>query len=207
MADQITASDAGAKFSPHPAGQFGLVCVDTIDLGLRVKAYPGSPTTLSKACALVFWSGEKNEQAGTMHEVSAEFTVSMNEKAKLRKFLEDWRGRSYTNAEAQAGVPLDKLVGAPALGAIEHKESKAGRSYATLKAIQPLPKGMPKPDVDLATYVRGEYWEKRKAAYAAEVATYRGQSAGGFDATKAPPHNFDDFPAALEDPEDDDLPF
>lgn len=194
MPDQITAKDQGAKFVPHPEGQFGAVCVDLINLGERVEQYQKQPARVVSKCAIVFASGERAEN-GDLHTVSAEFTVSMNEKAGLRQLLEAWRGRSYREEEAKAGVPLHKLCGHAALMSVEHKTSGAGRTYAKIRTISPLPKGMEAPDV--AEYQRAEFWEKRRTDYAEEVARFRSQSA-------APSHD-EDF--ETDQGEDDDLPF
>lgn len=199
MADVINAVNTGARFAPHPEGQFGVVCVDCIDLGERVESFQGQPARVVKKCALVFWSGERNPDTRDMHEVSAEFTVSMHEKSGLRLLLEAWRGKSYTDAEARQGVPLHKLVGQPALVSVEHKPSKAGRTYAKIKSIAPLPKGMARPEIVLDEYARPDFWTERKKQYADEVRTFRGQQ------TRSHDDDFSDFPSSLE--QGDDLPF
>jgi hypothetical protein len=127
MPDTITVKDTGAKFAPHPEGQYAALCVDTIDLGERVESFPGKPPKCSAKCVIAFWTGEENPDTGERLLVHAEFTVSMNERAGLRKFLEDWRGKSYREEEAKSGVPLHKLVGVPALISIEHKTSANNR--------------------------------------------------------------------------------
>jgi hypothetical protein len=52
--------------------------------------------------------------------VNIEFTLSTAKKANLRKFLEDWRGKDYTDEEA-AEVELTKLIGQPGRVTIKHK--------------------------------------------------------------------------------------
>jgi hypothetical protein len=168
--------------------------VDVIDLGERVKSFVGKAEKISPVCALVFETGEVNED-GNPHAIQKEFTVSMFERAGLRQFLEAWRGKSYTEAEAQAGVPLNKLVGHAALVSVEHKTSASGRVYATFRTIGPLPKAIAVPDIP--PYVRADYWADRKTEYAAEVAKHRPPA----------PQEFADVPDALQDGNDDDLPF
>lgn len=193
MPDHVMARDSGKKFSPHPEGQFAARCVDVIDLGDRWKEFPGSPGKITPVCALLFETGEINEE-GVPYTVAKEFTVSMHEKSALRQFLESWRGKSYSEAEARAGVPLDKLTGHPALVSVEHRTSAGGRTYATFRTIAPLPKAMPAPE--LPAYTRADYWAERKAEYAVEVAKH------------APSHAFQAPPPAFEDDDlSDDLPF
>lgn len=196
MADQVIAKDEGAKFLPHPEGQFVGVCVDVINLGVRPETYLGKDKGLTPKCSLVFMTDQKNPQTGAMHTISAEFTVSMGEKSGLRLLLEAWRGKSYTEEQAKAGVPVDKLVGVAALMSVEHKTSGKGRTYAKIKTISPLPKGLPIPEV--SGYKREEFWQQRKDEYAAEAKRYRETMHAGHD----------DFPEPQDPGEDiDDLPF
>lgn len=170
MADPyVLKNEGGVQFSPHPDGQTPAACVDFLDLGNRVKTFPGSEPKLVYCVALVFASGELNE-AGRLHEVSKEFTASMHEKASLRKFLEDWRGKTYTKEEVAQGIPADKLVGKTCLLTVEHKESARGRTYASIRGIAPLPKQIPAPT--FTGYVRAPFWEERKKAYATEASQF-----------------------------------
>ena len=197
MADTIyakAAPDTGGKFQPHAEGQFALKCVDVIDLGERVEQFADNPAKVAKKVALVYRSGELNDE-GSYMEVTKELTVSMHEKAGLRKFLGQWRGKSYDDAEAEAGAPLHKLEGVYALASIEQRKSGSGKTYANIASIAPLPKAMPKPET--GTYERAPYWAERKATYAAEVAKFKGN---------AEPAPFSEKPKALQT-EDDDLPF
>ena len=195
MADQVTVRDEGAKFQPHPEGQFPARCVDVINLGLRVETFQGKSPRVVKKAAIVFDTGTTGE-TGEPLTVHTEFTLSMFERAGLRLFLESWRGRSYTEEEATAGVPLDKLEGHAALLSVEHKRSASGRMYAKIKTISPLPKGLPVPD---GTYKRAEFWAKRKEEYALEVAKHRAQHASQDDGPSYDPLGDDDL--------DDSLPF
>lgn len=189
MADVITAVSTGTQFAPHPEGGFPMVCVDTINLGERVEQYPGSPAKIVHKCAIVFQSGEVNEE-GRLHELSAEYTVSMYETAGLRKLLEAWRGKAYTEEQAKAGVPIHKLVGQAALIQVEHKLSGKGRAYAKISAIMPLPKGMTAPT--LPKYERPDFWAERKREYAEGVAKHRGTQ-------------YDDGPGDAREDDDDGL--
>lgn len=192
MADAMTATSKNDKQFPiHPEGQFTVVCVDGIDLG---EQHNEKFDNWSQKYAIVFQTNEKNPETGKPFEIAERYTVSMGEKANLRKFLGQWRGKTYTNAEAEEGAPLHKLEGVNALVQIGHNTSAAtGKTYANIISIMPLPKGMPKLKAD--SYLRAEYWEevKKKARQPEPVATM-----DGWDA--------EDFPGALQD-EADDLPF
>lgn len=164
MTDQVTARDKSeGSFTPHSEGQFAAVCVDVVDLGQRVEQWPGSPDRIVDKCAIVFGT----DSEGETKDIASEFSLSMHEKAKLRKFLEAWRGKSYTDEQAKQGVPLDKLVRKGALISVEHKTSGKGRKYAVIATIAPLPKQMDAPASD--GYERPKFWAERKTQYAEEA--------------------------------------
>lgn len=136
-------------------------------------------------CALVWQIDEVNPDTSKPFEMSKEFTVSMAEKANLRKFLGMWRGKSYTDEEATEGAPLHKLYAVNGLMQIEHKQSKSNpdRSYANIVSVTPLPKSMKK--MTPGEYTRSEHWkDKIKTVQMADE---------------------NDYPPPLDD--DDDLPF
>jgi hypothetical protein len=199
MSDPITARGTESKFKAHDEGQFVGQCVDTIDLGEKVQDFPGTKPYLAPTCALVFRTGEKNEETGEYIDIAREFTVSMGEKSNLKKFLEQWRGKPYTKEQIEAGVPLDKLTGNHGLLTVAHRVSGKGRTYANITACVGVPKQMQGNLTKYTDYERAEYWATKKAEYADSAAKFRGESA-------APSQDFDDFPSALKD-DDDDLPF
>ena len=201
MADRVTAKSSDAKFTPHPEGQFVAVCVDVIDLGEKVDSGPNFPDKLSPKCVLVFRTGEKNPDTGEIVDVAQEYTVSMGDKANLRKALESWRGKAYTQEQADEGVPVDKLVGNGALIGVAHKISVAKkRPYAVIQSIVGVPQAM-RPTIPMGTdYKRADFWADRKKEYAEAAKKFRADAG-------APPAEaeFEEFPGALDD--DDDLPF
>lgn len=192
MPDVINAKGTKSSFTPHPEGQFVAQCVDTIDMGDKVEQYQGQPPKIVQKCVLVFRTGEVNEQ-GQPIDIGKEFTVSMGDKANLRKSLEQWRGRKYTAEEAAEGVPLHRLCGQWALITVEHKTSGAGNTYGNINAIVGLPRQMQASVPTFPKYERAPFYAERKAEYALEVAKLK-PVAGPTD---------DDFPHD----DDSDLPF
>lgn len=201
MPDQITATGSPSTFKAHSEGQYVGQCVDTINLGEKVQDFPGTKPYLAPTCALVFRTGEINEDTGEFIDIAKEYTVSMGAKANLRKDLEQWRGKAYTPEQIEAGVPLDKLTGNHALLTVSHRTSGKGRTYANITAIVGIPAQMKAAVTKYNDYTRAEYWETRKKEYAEAAAKFRAENA-----PKQKAADFDDFPAALNDT-DDDLPF
>ncbi len=215
MADRVTAkAEADKGFAPHPEGAFAFRCVDVVNYGPVVTDWQGQVKIQPKV-GLFFQSGQKNEQ-GQLYTVAMEFTLSMWEKANLRKFLEMWRGRSYTTEQAEAGIEIHKLEGHSGYGTVEWKRSQKGRDYAVMVGMMPLPQGFAAPEVP--KYERPDYVTKRKQEYADAYAKHMaieehatdgvGPGKPGSAAMGAPNRDtsFDDFPDALLD-DDDSLPF
>lgn len=193
--DAVTAKDQGGGFAPHPEGQYAMVCVDVVNLGTKVERFGDQDPREVEKASLVFASGEKQDN-GELVIVTVEMTLSMNEKANMRKFLESWRGKSYTHEQAEAGVPLHKLHGQAALVSVEHITTRRGRKFAKVTSISPLPKQMEAPNgVILESYTRPSFFADKKKEYAELLATYRGQGTGAA---------YDDVPPVDDD---DDLPF
>ena len=196
MSDTIVAKGSDSKFAPHPEGQFVGLCVDAIDLGERVEQFQNQPKKLAHKCALIFRTGEKNE-GGEFIDIGKEFTVSMGDKANLRKFLEAWRGKKYDEAAIKQGVPLHKMTGNYALITVEHRLSGGGRTYANITAAVGVPKQMRDTVPTFPEYKRPDFWSQRKEEYKKEAQAFRAEAG-------APPTD-DDGSNGFD--EDDDLPF
>lgn len=187
--DEATAKDSGGNFTPHPEGQYAMLCVDVVNLGVNVESFPGQEPREVAKVALVFASGERQADE-SLTLVTTEMTLSANEKANLRKFLESWRGKSYTAEQAEAGLPVNKLYGQSALVSIEQILTRKGRKFAKIASIGPLPKSMIGADGKLLIeYERPAFFNDRKGAYAAALAKHR--EARG-DETPTPDNGGDD---------------
>lgn len=151
----------------HPAGTFPAMCVDLIDLGMKVSDFQGQKSA-SQSCVFVFSTGETNSQ-GYAFFPHREINVSLNPKSTLYKFLSAWRGRPIDPKEAQ-DFELRQFVGKPALISIQHATSKAGNPRAEISSIMPLAKGMALPPH--AEYKRADFWAERKKQYAAEYGKF-----------------------------------
>lgn len=203
MADKKDARDDGPSYEPHPKGQFAARCCDIIDLGFKAESYQNNPVELKDKTALVFRT-EATREDGKPWQIGQEFTHTMGKKGNMRKFLEAWRGEPYTEEQAKAGVPLDKLEGVPALITVAHKVSGAGNTYAIIAGIQPLPKKMLADAPNNEGYERAPFWAERKAEYAKGAAAHQqGKPKTGTSTTQPAPDGGDPF----DDDDDEPLPF
>lgn len=69
--------------------------------------------------------------------ISKSYTVSLHEKAGLRKDLAAWRGRDFTEEEARA-FDVSKLVGAYCMVNVTTSENN-GKTYSNVGGLTPLP--------------------------------------------------------------------
>jgi hypothetical protein len=190
--DAVTAKDSGGNFSPHSEGQFPMLCVDVVNLGVNVEQFPGQEPREVAKVALVFASGERQEDK-SLTFVTSEMTLSANEKANLRKFLESWRGKRYTPEQAEAGLPIEKLHGKFALVSIEHVLTRKGRKFANMVSIGPLPTEMPHPpEALLNEYERPKFLTDRKTQYAAALTAHRAKTGSEIPTGPEPVEDEDD---------------
>lgn len=135
-----------AQFELPPAGTHIAVCYRIIDLGTQAGSYAGKPNQKHKI--LVSWElPDEKMQDGRPFTVSQRYTWSMSEKAALRRDLESWRGRPFTDADfGDGGFNIKNILGVGCLLTIVHTEKNAeGKQYANIKGIAKLMKGMTTP--------------------------------------------------------------
>lgn len=145
--DMLTVSaTASSAFEMPPAGPVAARCSRLIDLGSQKGEFQGKATLKRKL--LLTWELAEARADGTPHQISRRFTLSLDEKASLRQFLQAWRGRPFTDEEL-AGFDLRKLMNAPAMLNIGHTQ-RDGKNYANILSVSPLPKGMSAPDLSAA---------------------------------------------------------
>lgn len=132
---------SGTSFKQAPAGNHLARCVEIIDLGTQHGEYQGEPNVRQQI--LVRWElpletiDTDNGPAPML--VSRFYTNSLSEKANLRKDLESWRGREFTQEELRK-FDLMGILGKPCMVSLIHKEGKA-----RVASVGAVPKGMTPP--------------------------------------------------------------
>jgi hypothetical protein len=129
------------NFIPAPAGTHAAVCVDVIDLGMIEVVYQGK--TQRKPKIVIVWQIAEEMESGAPFLVRRRYTASLHEKATLRRDLESWRGRPFTDVELQ-GFEGESLIGVGCLINVIH-ESRNGSTFANVASVMRLPKGMTPP--------------------------------------------------------------
>jgi hypothetical protein len=145
----IAESKQTKTFDPVPSGNHVARCYSMIHIGTIEDEYQGEKKRLNKV--RITWelpnetkvfNAEKGEQP---YSISKEYTLSMHEKATLRHDLESWRGKGFTEEEANS-FDITKLLGKPCMLNVIHKTSKSGNQYSAISSISSIPKGMVAPE-------------------------------------------------------------
>ena len=116
---------SGTEFEPAPAGAHAARCYQVIDLGTQhSEKYDSDYHQVYIGFELPNELFKSKDQDGNETErpfvIGAFYTNSLSEKANLRKDLESWRGRGFSQEELKV-FELRKLLGAPTLISIVHK--------------------------------------------------------------------------------------
>lgn len=133
----------GGSYETVPAGSYAARCYQIIDLGHQTIEWQGEAKVIPKV--RITWELSELMSDGRPYSISKEYTASIGPKANLRKDLEAWRGRPFTEEEI-LGFSLDKILGMSCLLGIVHT-SKSDKTYANINSIMKLPKGMDSPEL------------------------------------------------------------
>jgi hypothetical protein len=130
------------EFEVTPAGNHLARCYQVIDLGTQIADFGEGPKQLSKI--LIGWElSQELMEDGRPFGISKSYTLSLNDNATLRKDLESWRGRPFTDEEL-SGFHLHNILGKGCMLNVIHKE-KNGKSRPNVSTVNVLPKGIEAP--------------------------------------------------------------
>lgn len=141
----------GPQFTPCPAGTHVAICCDVVDLGIVKTTYKDKGEKKQHKIFIVWQTPEIDEEAKKPFLVKKRYTLSLHDRSTLRKDLESWRGRAFTDDELQ-GWDVETVIGAPCMLSVVHGASN-GSVYANVAAIMKSPKGVEVPKID-PSYVR-----------------------------------------------------
>jgi hypothetical protein len=117
------------------------VCFRVIDLGTQREEYQGEQKIANRV--LVSWELPNELMAdGRPFAVSRFYTNSLHEKAALRKDLEAWRGKPFTEAELER-FDLASILNKAAMVSVVLSETGREKVHSVIA----VPKGTPTPSV------------------------------------------------------------
>ncbi len=171
----ITAKESGTKrtYINAPADTYQGVCVDVVDLGIvtpknpeykpahkiRVVFQLDEPITekiIKNAKKANGDTGKltefETELVGQRFTISQMFTLSLHERAQLRKTLEAWRGTPCTAEELNEGFDVEELIGTNANVNVVHNVFE-GKTYANIASLSPWKKKLGA-EIEPENYVR-----------------------------------------------------
>lgn len=133
---------ATGNFAPPPEGTFIAVCYRVVDLGTQETNYNGQ--VKHQRLLLLSWElPDELMEDGRPFTINKRYTYSSSPKSNLRKDLESWRGKRFTDAEIE-GFEVDTLLGIGCMLNVTHTE-KAGSIYANIAGLLRLPRGTEAP--------------------------------------------------------------
>jgi hypothetical protein len=155
-------SGDGGSFTPVPEGTHLARCYRIIDMGTQKTEFEGKVKLLPKVMIQFEVHGEDNfggpivTGKGEPMSISKNYTLSLADKATLRKDLQTWRGKEFT-ADELRGFELKNILGAWAMISVVRKAGNNGKEYTNIAGVMSVPSaikkaGLPQSHNDLALF-------------------------------------------------------
>ncbi len=162
----ITAKQSEKQFELVPSGNHIARCYQMIEIGTEEVEYNGDKKQVHRVRIVWELPNEKKvfnpDKGEQSFSIGKDYTLSMHEKATLRHDLQSWRGKAFTDEEANS-FDITKLLGKPCMLNVIHEQSKNGNNYAKIAGVTAVPKGMPIPDqVNESFMLSFEDWDDNK---------------------------------------------
>lgn len=142
----IAKDSGGGNFKRVPPGAYIGRCYSLIDLGTQLTTGQyGEKMQHKIRIGWELFGEDENGEPLTVDvdgkempmTINKSYTVSLHEKAGLRKDLSAWRGRDFTEDEVKA-FDVSKLVGAYCMVNVTTSETN-GKTYSNVAGLTPLP--------------------------------------------------------------------
>ena len=153
----IIAKEPEGNFEQIETGTYQAVCAEVIDLGMREqKSFSESdPSTVLKHKITIVWELNEQKSDGKKFVFSKEYSLTLHEKATLRKDLDAWRGIAFT-AEQLQGFDVENVIGANCMITISAYDRKGIGDGRKITAVSKTMKGLAK--IELSTdYLRPKF--------------------------------------------------
>lgn len=136
----IAKNEGGVEIKQLEPGVYTGVASAIVDLGIQESAMFGN----KQRKIMIIWQivGETIEINGENKPrvMSKEYTLSLSEKSTLRKDLQAWRGKAFSQEELQ-GFDLVNILNVPCQLQIIQTE-KNGKVYTNIASIMAIQKGL-----------------------------------------------------------------
>jgi len=136
-----TAYTANDNYQPCPPGVFAAALYRVLDLGTQNEVFDGKQSQRRKVLlSFEILDDDAATNDGTHLSVHKRFSWTMHPQGSLRGFLANWRGKPFTDTEANS-FDFERVMGQVGLLNIIHNE-RQGKVFANISSITPLPRGM-----------------------------------------------------------------
>lgn len=140
---KLPTQSTGGSFEKCPAGNHLAVCYEVLDLGTQDTTYKGE--TKPKHLIWIGWETPmESMEDGRPFVIGRRYTLSSHENSALRRDLESWRGKAFTD-EDFGTFPIESIIGKGCFLNVVHSEN-GDRTYANVQAVTGLPKGTAVPE-------------------------------------------------------------
>ena len=142
----IAKDTGGGNFKKVPPGAYIGRCFSLIDLGTQHSDGQYGPKAQHKIkIGFELFGEDDNGEPLTVDiegkqmplTISKSYTVSLHEKAGLRRDLAAWRGKDFTEEEAKS-FDVAKLIGAYAMVNVTTSDTN-GKTYTNIAGLTPIP--------------------------------------------------------------------
>ena len=134
----IVKDSGGKDFKQAPAGTHAARCYSLIDIGTQTGEFQGE-TNKRRQCIIRWELPLETELIDGVQKpliVSKFYSSNLSEKSNLRRDLEAWRSRAFTEEELE-NFELENILGKACMVSIIHKDGKA-----RVSGVSAMPKGM-----------------------------------------------------------------
>lgn len=155
--DIIVGDDYSGKsdFKPVPSGTHLARCYRVVDLGTQRGEWNGEVKYTRKIMVQFEIHGEDENDQPIVTEKGEPMTISKNynkffsDKSTLRRDMQTWRGRPFTDDEARR-FSMKNILGVWAMVSVVTGPGRNGNIYANIQSINPVPSaikkaGLPEP--------------------------------------------------------------
>lgn len=143
----IAKDKGGGNFKLVPAGTHVAVCTMVADMGVQPsgKFRPKEKIYIRWELPneIIEWQDKDGNKSTGPMVVGKQYTLSLSEKANLRKDLESWRGKIFTKEELD-GFDIRKILGKACMIGVVHNR-QGDKTYANISTVMGLSKGIPVP--------------------------------------------------------------
>lgn len=134
-----------SEFESVPAGSYSAACYRVVDLGTQFSQFYQK----SSHKIMISWELDEKMKDGRPFSIHKRYTFSSGKNAALRKDLESWRGKAFTDAEFGT-FDIGILISVGCMIGVSTRTDN-GSTYSDVSSIMKLPKGVSAPKIENET--------------------------------------------------------